>query len=192
MKLRGEKFEHISKNPMPRLDPLMTIEDHFTELIRQHRDVGKDDAKAMALKALAAVGIPPSRFRNYPHEFSGGMRQRIMIAMALVLEPKLIIADEPTTSLDVIVEGQILQVLEELRRRYGLALLLVTHNLGIVAETCDRVAAEWARGTAVGRRGRGTFLHPHPSYPPRHLPSVHLPEIYRAAATTRPPPGRAH
>src|SRR3989449_7040352 len=156
---------------MTRLDPLMTIEDHFTELIRQHRDVGKDDAKAMALKALAAVGIPPSRFRNYPHEFSGGMRQRIMIAMALVLEPKLIIADEPTTSLDVIVEGQILQVLEELRRRYGLALLVVTHNLGIVAETCDRVAVMCTGRVGEGGTGRGNFPDPLHPLPPTRLHS---------------------
>src|SRR5256712_9719268 len=101
------------------------------------------------------------------------MMQRIMIAMALVLEPKLIIADDPTTSLDVIVEGQILQVLEELRRRYGLALLLVTHNLGIVAETCDRVAVVYPGGVAGGRTGPGNFpnpLHPLPQRPPPSRP----------------------
>jgi len=162
-KVRGERIGLIFQDPMTRLDPLMTIEDHFTELIRQHREVEKDEAKAMALKALAAVGIPPSRFRNYPHEFSGGMRQRIMIAMALVLEPKLIIADEPTTSLDVIVEGQILRVLEELRQRYGLALLLVTHNLGIVAETCDRVAVMYAGRIVEEGPVRDIFREPlHP------------------------------
>src|SRR2546428_1937678 len=108
------------------------------------------------------------------------MMQRIMIAMALVLEPKLIIADDPTTSLDVIVEGQILQVLEELRRRYGLALLLVTHNLGIVAETCDRVAVRYAGGVVEGGPGRGNFrdpLHPYTQGPPHSLiyPEAHAP-----------------
>jgi peptide/nickel transport system ATP-binding protein len=97
-----------------------------------------------SLDALGGMGIPPTRFRQYPHEFSGGMRQRIMIALALVLRPKLVIADEPTTALDVLVEAQILSILADLRRNFDSALLLITHNLGIVAEVCDRVAVMYA------------------------------------------------
>src|SRR2546428_3679155 len=116
------------------------------------------------------------------------MMQRIMIAMALVLEPKLIIADDPTTSLDVIVEGQILQVLEELRRRYGLALLLVTHNLGIVAETCDRVAGMYAGGIVEEGPGRGNFLDPLHPHTPRVPHSLIFLETKEIPAISRHPP----
>ena len=109
------------------------------------------------------MGIPPTRFRQYPHEFSGGMRQRIMIALALVLRPKLLVADEPTTSLDVIVEAQILGILSDLRRNFGTALLLITHNLGIVAEACDRVAVMYAGKIAEEGDARDVFGDPaHP------------------------------
>jgi oligopeptide/dipeptide ABC transporter ATP-binding protein len=109
------------------------------------------------------MGIPPTRFRQYPHEFSGGMRQRIMIALALVLRPKLLIADEPTTALDVIVEAQILSILADLRQNFGTALLLITHNLGIVAEACDRVAVMYAGKIAEEGDARDVFAEPaHP------------------------------
>lgn len=187
-RVRGEQIGLIFQDPMTRLDPLMSIEDHFLELVRQHREVDKEEAREMSLKALAAVGIPASRFRNYPHEFSGGMRQRIMIAMALVLEPKLLIADEPTTSLDVIVEGQILQVLEDLRRRYRLALLLVTHNLGIVAETCDRIAVMYAGRIVEDGPVRGMFREPLHPYTQGLLHSViHLETKELASIPGYPP-----
>jgi len=116
------------------------------EEIRAHEDVSKDEARARTVEALRAVGIPnpERRYDHYPHEFSGGMRQRIMIALALVLRPKLLVADEPTTALDVIVEAQILSILADLRQNFGTALLLITHNLGIIAESCDRVAVMYA------------------------------------------------
>lgn len=142
---RGEDVSLVFQEPMTRLNPLMRVSDHFVEMIRTHRPgTPKDEAKAMARAALAQMGIPPTRVDAYPHEFSGGMRQRVMLALSIVLKPRLIVADEPTTSLDVIVESQILDILDRLRLDEQVGLLLITHNLGIVAETCDRVAVMYA------------------------------------------------
>lgn len=144
-KLRGKDIALIFQDPMTRLDPLMTIRDHFVETIRSHDPtISKDEAIERAAEALRAMGIPQSRLNHYPHEFSGGMRQRIMIAMAIVMRPALLIADEPTTALDVIVEAQILDILRDLKEAYGMSLLLITHNLGVVAEVCDRTSVMYA------------------------------------------------
>jgi peptide/nickel transport system ATP-binding protein len=163
-RLRGPDLGLVFQEPMTRLNPLMRIEDHFRETLEQH-EPGLDDreVRARSLETLGAMGIPPTRFRQYPHEFSGGMRQRIMIALALVLRPKLLIADEPTTSLDVIVEGQILAILADLKANFGTALLLITHNFGIVAESCDRVAVMYAGQIAEEGQVREVFVDPaHP------------------------------
>ena len=144
-RLRGPDLGLIFQEPMTRLNPLLRIEDHFRETLQQHEaGLGDREIRKRSLEILGRMGIPPTRFRQYPHEFSGGMRQRIMIALALVLRPKLLVADEPTTALDVIVEAQILGILGDLKRDFGTALLLITHNLGIVAEACDRVAVMYA------------------------------------------------
>src|SRR5512143_2117403 len=122
--LRGPEIGMIFQEPMTRLDPLMRIEDHFSETLKTHEpDLDDREIRRRSLEALAGMGIPPTRFRQYPHEFSGGMRQRIMIALALVLRPKVVIADEPTTALDVLVEAQILSILSDLRRNFDAALL---------------------------------------------------------------------
>ncbi len=143
--IRGPDIAMIFQEPMTRLDPLMRIGDHFAEMLKTHEPaLSKEQIRKRSLEALGGMGIPPTRFRHYPHEFSGGMRQRIMIALALVLRPRLVIADEPTTALDVLVEAQILSILADLKRNFDTALLLITHNLGIVAEACDRVAVMYA------------------------------------------------
>jgi peptide/nickel transport system ATP-binding protein len=163
-RLRGPDLGLIFQEPMTRLNPLMRIEDHFRETLEQHEPrLTKDEVRRRSLETLGRMGIPPTRFRHYPHEFSGGMRQRIMIALALVLRPKLLVADEPTTSLDVIVEAQILSILADLRENFGTALLLITHNLGIVAEACDRVAVMYAGQIAEEGDARLVFSDPaHP------------------------------
>ena len=163
-RFRGPDLGLIFQEPMTRLNPLMRIEQHFAETLKQHEPRMKDDeVRRRSLETLGKMGIPPTRFNQYPHEFSGGMRQRIMIALALVLRPKLLIADEPTTSLDVIVEAQILSILADLRRNFGTALLLITHNLGIVAEACDRVAVMYAGQIVEEGDARDVFSDPaHP------------------------------
>jgi peptide/nickel transport system ATP-binding protein len=163
-KLRGPGIGLIFQEPMTRLDPLHTIESHFLETLRTHRaGLDEDEMRKRALETLAKMGIPPTRFKQYPHEFSGGMRQRIMIALALVLEPSLVIADEPTTALDVIVEAQILGILADLRTNFDTGLLLITHNLGIVAEACNRVAVMYAGRIAEEGDARQVFTEPaHP------------------------------
>jgi peptide/nickel transport system ATP-binding protein len=151
----------------------MRIEDHFRETIEQHESGLRDsEIRKRSLETLGRMGIPPTRFRQYPHEFSGGMRQRIMIALALVLRPKLLVADEPTTSLDVIVEAQILSILADLRQNFGTALLLITHNLGIVAEACDRVAVMYAGKIAEEGGARGVFSDPAHPYTRELLRSI--------------------
>jgi peptide/nickel transport system ATP-binding protein len=162
--MRGAELGLIFQEPMTRLDPLMRISEHFAETLRAHEpNLNSRQIDARSIDTLRRMGIPPTRFRHYPHEFSGGMRQRIMIALALVLNPAFVVADEPTTALDVLVEAQILAILHDLKRNFDTSLLLITHNLGIVAEACERVAVMYA-GKIVEEGGvRQVFADPaHP------------------------------
>ncbi len=161
--LRGKEIALIFQDPMTRLDPLMSIEGHFVETLKSHGEIERDEARRRAALALDAVGVPPSRLRDYPHQFSGGMRQRIMIALALVFDPGLLIADEATTSLDVVVQAQILRLLRQLKNRYGLTILNITHDLGVVAEISDRVAVMY--GGRVVEQGAAEEVFHHPAHP---------------------------
>ncbi|MEA2717427.1 MAG: peptide/nickel transport system ATP-binding protein [Actinomycetota bacterium] len=186
---RGERIALIFQEPMTRLDPLQRVEAHFVETIRAHRPgVSRSEARTMAATALAAMRIPPTRARNYPHEFSGGMRQRIMIALGLVLGPSVLVADEPTTSLDVIVEAQILEILDDLRRRSDMALVLITHNLGIVAQTCDRLAVMYAGQIVEQGRVGPVFSSPRHPYTQGLLASVISLDTQRLSSIPGSPP----
>jgi peptide/nickel transport system ATP-binding protein len=163
-RLRGRELGMIFQEPLTRLNPLMRISQHFEETIKQHeRGLSKDEIRGRALEVLRLMGIPPTRYGSYPHEFSGGMRQRLMIALALVLRPAFVVADEPTTALDVLVEAQIVGILNDLRRNFQTSLLLITHNVGIVAEACDRVAVMYA-GRIV-EQGKVADVFKNPQHP---------------------------
>lgn len=162
--LRGEKVALIFQDPMTRLNPLMTIEAHGLEVLRSHcPGLSRRQAQQDLYQALAAVRIDPKRARQYPHEFSGGMRQRVMIALSLLLNPALLIADEPTTSLDVTVATEILQELTNLRRNRNMGLLLITHDLGLVAQYCDRIAVMY--DGAIVETGSAQQIFRHPQHP---------------------------
>ena len=143
---RGGRIGHIFQNPQGALDPVYTVGDQIVEAIRLHRDVPKSAARERAVELLDRVGIGDVRERidDYPHQFSGGMKQRVVIAMALACDPDLLIADEPTTALDVTIQAQVLRLLDELQEERGMAMLFVTHDLGVVAEIADRVVVMYA------------------------------------------------
>jgi peptide/nickel transport system ATP-binding protein len=163
--LRGAQMGMIFQEPMTRLNPLMRLSELFEETLRTHEPrLSKDQVRARALEMLRVMGIPPTRYPSYPHEVSGGMRQRIMIALALVLGPRFVVADEPTTALDVMVEAQIVRLLADLRREQDTAMLLITHNLGIVAEACDRVAVMYAGEIVEIGDSRQVFADPRHPY----------------------------
>jgi peptide/nickel transport system ATP-binding protein/oligopeptide transport system ATP-binding protein len=144
--VRGDRIAMVFQEPMTSLNPVHTVGEQIVETIRLHRDVGTADAHARAIEMLRLVRIPSpqTRIDDYPHQLSGGMRQRVMIAMALACDPRVLIADEPTTALDVTIQAQILDLLRDLRDRTGTSIMLITHDLGVVAEIADRVAVMYA------------------------------------------------
>jgi len=163
--VRGNHISMIFQEPMTSLNPVFTIQDQLTESIRTHMDLDKKTALARAIDMLRLVGIPSpeKRIHDYPHQMSGGMRQRVMIAMALSCDPDLLIADEPTTALDVTIQAQILALLSELRRKIGMAVLLITHDLAVVAETADRVVVMY--GGQVVEEATAEQLFERPLHP---------------------------
>jgi peptide/nickel transport system ATP-binding protein len=144
--IRGREIGAIFQDPLTSLNPLYTVGRQLVETIQTHRQVSADEARARAIRLLQDTGIPAAEARidHYPHQFSGGMRQRVVIALALAAEPRLIVADEPTTALDVSIQAQIIALLKRLCHEHGAAVMLVTHDMGVIAETCDRVAVMYA------------------------------------------------
>jgi oligopeptide/dipeptide ABC transporter ATP-binding protein len=163
--VRGNEISMIFQEPMTSLNPVIKIGDQIVEAVTLHRHVSLKSARERALEMLSLVGIasPQRRFGDYPHQLSGGMRQRVMIAMALACEPKLLIADEPTTALDVTIQAQILELIQDLRERLGMGVMLITHDLGVVAEMCDDVAVMYA-GRVV-ERGSAAAIFRSPQHP---------------------------
>jgi len=163
--LRGNEMSMVFQEPMSSLNPVFTAGDQIAESLRLHRGLSRREARAEAVRLLDEVGIPEParRVDEYPHQLSGGMRQRVMIAMAIACKPKLLIADEPTTALDVTIQAQILDLLAELRRTLGMAVLLITHDLGVVAEVCDRVVVMYAGQVVETGTVEDIFVRPaHP------------------------------
>ncbi len=143
-KVRGNKVAMIFQDPMTALNPIMTIGDQISEVVLQHNDFTKEQARDRTIEMLEMVGITDVRYMDYPHQFSGGMKQRVVIAMALACEPELILADEPTTALDVTIQAQVLDMMRDLRKKLNTSMIMITHDLGVVAETCDDVAVIYA------------------------------------------------
>ena len=164
--LRGSEISMIFQDPMTSLNPVLTVGDQLVEAVMLHRDVTTRRARELAIEGLKEVGIPRAerRIDDYPHQFSGGMRQRVMIAMALINDPALLIADEPTTALDVTTQAQILGLIQQLQRDHGTAVVLITHDLGVVAETADDIVVMYAARVAEHAPVYSLFeqpLHPY-------------------------------
>jgi len=176
--VRGNDIAMIFQEPMTSLNPVYPVGDQISESIRLHRGLSRKEARARAVELLRLVGIPlpDRRVDEYPHQLSGGMRQRVMIAMALANEPDLLIADEPTTALDVTIQAQILELLLELRHRLGMGVILITHDLGVVAEVCDRVAVMYAGQVVEEGPVREIFAQPAHPYTQGLLAAVPRPD----------------
>lgn len=174
MGIRGKDVSMIFQDPMTCLNPTMTVGKQLTEAIRHHRKLSKEEANKEAIRLLNLVRIPnpDQRAAQYPHEFSGGMRQRVMIAMALSCEPKLLIADEPTTALDVTIQAQIMELLKEIREKTNTSIIMITHDLGVVASMADRVAVMYAGKIVETGSSEDIFYHPSHPYTKALLESI--------------------
>lgn len=193
MAIRGNEVSMIFQDPMTCLNPTMQVGKQLTEAIRHHKKLSKDEAYREAIRLLDIVRIPNSKQRvlQYPHEFSGGMRQRVMIAMALSCEPKLLIADEPTTALDVTIQAQIMELLMEIRENTNTSIIIITHDLGVVASIADRVAVMY--GGKIVESGSSEDIFYHPSHPYtkallESLPKTDMEKSKRLASIAGTPP----
>ena len=187
--IRGNEISMIFQEPMTSLNPVLTVGQQIEEVLRLHRGLSKREARAAGVALLAEVGIPEpdQRFDAYPHQMSGGMLQRVMIAIALSCEPRLLIADEPTTALDVTIQAQILDLLVELQRARGMALLLITHDLGVIAEVCDRVVVMY--GGQIVETGTTEEILTRPQHPYTQGLLASLPGIADRDVRLNPIPG---
>jgi len=186
--LRGGQISMVFQDPMTALNPVKTVSDQIAESIRQHQDVNKKQAHKEAVGILETVGISADRADEYPHQFSGGMKQRVVIALAIACNPEILIADEPTTALDVTIQAQVLELIDNIRRELNTSLILITHDLGVVAEICDSVAVVYA-GQIV-ETGSKEDIFDHPTHPyTRGLFSA-LPDMSKDVERLSPIDGR--
>ena len=188
--IRGNKISMVFQDPMTALNPTMRIGRQITEVLLHHNDMRPAEAEAAAIKMLEKVGIPEERFREYPHQFSGGMKQRVVIAIALACNPDLLLADEPTTALDVTIQAQVLDMIADLREQFNTSMILITHDLGVVATVCDDVAIVYA-GQIV-EIGTKEQVFDHPSHPYtiglfNSIPSMNVDEEYLHPIEGLPP-----
>ena len=195
--IRGAKMSMVFQEPMTSLNPVLTIERQLTETLQLHKGMGKGESRREGVNLLFRVGIPDpeQRIKQYPHQFSGGMRQRVMIAMALSCNPRLIIADEPTTALDVTIQAQILELMKSLTTEFGVALIVITHNLGVVARYADRVNIMYA-GRII-ERGTAREIYSNPRHPYtvgllRSVPRLDLPRRAKLDPIEGQPPDLVH
>lgn len=186
-KIRGNDVAMIFQDPMTSLNPVMTVGDQIAEVIEVHEKINKAEATKRAKEMLELVGIPGDRSVEYPHQFSGGMKQRVIIAIALACNPKLLIADEPTTALDVTIQAQILEIMRDLKKKYNTAMIMITHDLGIVAEMCDEVSVIYA-GRIV-EHGNLEDVFDHTAHPYTEGLFNSLPNVKDRKAKLKPIPG---
>ncbi|HBN97685.1 MAG TPA: dipeptide/oligopeptide/nickel ABC transporter ATP-binding protein [Firmicutes bacterium] len=188
-KMRGQHISMVFQDPMTSLNPILTVGDQIAEAIRLHEKISRAEAAVRAQSMLERVGIPPNRYSEYPHQFSGGMKQRVVIAIALACNPQLLIADEPTTALDVTIQAQVLALMNKLKNDFETSMIIITHDLGVVAEMCDRVAILYCGEIVEYGSLEDIFDHPEHPYTKGLFSSI--PDLDTRASRLTPIPGLA-